>query len=185
MTYAFIIVEFDDAVHYVETHRNMKPRIYNRKRQFERPLPNLEFENDNYRHLNMDIEPELSSHQVHNSLNEVEIELGDRVGANGTENAVTSEMDPLSIDDTEIDIKPDPLILFEANRDQIENLLSGATELDESSSTEEIVFLIDGTDFPMPMQCDSHDLVKRENDEMSGNISYNDKVFIWVKRIYL
>lgn len=149
------------------THRNQRPRIYNRMRQFEHPLPNLELAADDNERSN------ISSQQT-NNLDEVEIQLTDIVGINSVDSVGAAEMDPLN--DSETDIKPDPLSLFEGNRGLIEHFLTGTCELDESDSFEEVIFSNDCTDFPMPMKCDMHDLVKRENDEMSGNISYNEKV---------
>lgn len=143
-------------------------------RQFEHPVPNLEVAADD----NQLSETSSHSNEVRNSLqnnvDEVELELSALVENNGTNNVDALEVDPLN--DSEIDIKPDPLSLFEGNRDLIENLLTDTIELEASDSSEEIIFLNDCTVFPMPMKCDIHDLVKRENDEMSGNISYNEKV---------
>lgn len=170
------------------THRNQRPGIYNSRRCFEQPLPNLELEDDDNENVNisLDLGLDISDHDesVLNrtfdspiaNFDEVQIELPliDDINRSdlGSDHNDTNPTEFLN--DSEIDIKYDPLILFEENQNLIENLLSEAHESDNDA---ESIFPKDCI-IPMPIGIDSNDLVKRENDEMSGNLSFNEKVLL-------
>lgn len=173
-------VEFEDAVQYMVTHRNQRPSIYNSRRCFELPLPNLELGDDDDEDVNISDHDKSVLNRTCDSpvtnflanFDEGEIELTLFDDINGSDHVDTNQTDPF--DDPEIDIKPDPLILFKENQNLIESLLSEPHEPDKNA---ELIFPKDCI-MPMPIRIDSNDLVKRENDEMSGNLSFNEKVLL-------
>lgn len=100
------------------------------------------------------------------------------IGAENIDNA--NEKDPLCID-----IKPEPLELFNLHDDGF------ACELDEMEPTEnntqakeksaedsdgDITFVSNGGSFPLPKKFDIFSLMKRENDKVSGDIPFDEKV---------
>lgn len=173
-------VEFDDAVQYMVTHRNQRPSIYNSRRRFEQPLPNLELEDDDNENVNISDHDKSVLNRTCDSpviiFDEAEFEMPLFDNINGSDHVDTNRTDPLylALNDSEIDVKPDPLILFEENQNLIENFLSEAHESDKNA---EIIFPKDCI-IPMPIRIDSNDLMKRENDEMSGDLSFNEKVLL-------
>lgn len=105
---------------------------------------------------------------------------------NGAEFIVgDNELDPLHFD---IDVKPEPLDLFDLHNERISIVLndsepeSNANEQAEGESADsfdaDVILVSNGIDFPMPQKYDVFALMKRENDEVSGNIPYDEKVCI-------
>lgn len=113
-------VEFD--VQYMVAHRNQRPSIYNSRRRFEQPLPNLELEDDDNENVNISDHDKSVLNRTCDSpianFDEVQIELPlfDDINRSdlGSDHVDTNRTDFLN--DSEIDIKYDPLILPKLNR---------------------------------------------------------------------
>lgn len=88
---------------------------------------------------------------------------------------IVNEFDPLSTNYDAI-IKTESTVIHARNADEIEQLLNQSQEIfEEDVYDDDIVFFVPRTGFPQPpteMVC----LVKRESDEMSGDVPYNDTV---------
>lgn len=117
------------------------------------------------------------------SDNEEEVDFN-LLANNGAEYIASgNELDPLHID---IDVKPEPLDLFDLHNDRIsfvlndsepENNVNEKAEKESADKSDADVILVPHeNDFPMPQKYDVFALMKRENDEVSGNIPYDEKV---------
>lgn len=141
--------------------------------------PSLIQQNDSTANNNDEVPPD----------NEEEVDfdlLENYLENNGAENIASgNELDPLHID---IDVKPEPLDLFDLHSDRIsivlnytepENNVNEQAEGDSADNSDADVILVPNeNDFPMPQKYDVFALMKRENDEVSGNIPYDEKVRI-------
>lgn len=108
------------------------------------------------------------------------------LASNGAECFVSgNELDPLHIG---IDIKPEPLALFDLHNDQIFNVLNDSEPFDSANeqpegesadnSDADVILVPNENDFPMPQKYNIFALIKRENDEVTGNIPFDEKVCI-------
>lgn len=82
----------------------------------------------------------------------------------------------------EFDTHGDNLLGDDISQIEIQNTDENATHnavRDDDIDDEPIEFVLDhGKSFPMPSNCDAEGMVKRENDIISGNLSFNENVSI-------
>lgn len=87
---------------------------------------------------------------------------------------ITTESDPLSIASNVI--KTETTTIHTRNADQIDQLLNQSQDsFDEDVYDDDLVFFVPKTGFPQP-PIEVISMIKREGDEMSGDISYNESV---------
>lgn len=111
------------------------------------------------------------------------IETTDNDESNGIDSN-TNEIDPLAIESSLVP-KTEPsagVPLFNihvGNRAEIEELLN---EPEDDDDDDDVIMIIGSSGIPRPWSTTSDDLIKRENDKMTGAIAFNQTVSIFIER---
>lgn len=91
---------------------------------------------------------------------------------------VDDEMFDADHDEAVMEFKAEPESVIELAEEDIDGLYDLINENEEiTNSDDEIEMTVDGV-FSMPTQVSSHDLVKRQDDWLTGNLPFNDTVSI-------
>lgn len=180
--------EFEKALADANDRRNIKPAIYNAKRLTEQPVPQISVAVNADNTDNADNEHHAIDHNT--ILSEPEIDFSDEVaGLDNTQNDSQPTIDPLQMSFTDISVKTemDTINLLGSNNEAIDTLILDADDdlvTVEDVVDDDIVFMVGPNGYPKPYvvsvdpKCN---LIKRENDKLTGNIPFNENVRIFLK----
>lgn len=185
--------------------RNFEPATYNKNREKELPLPSLQNDDEPINlsatdsfddHENEDdtpVDDSPNNEIVSNSNsagiavdvagiigdNELAIETPDNDGSNSVDSHI-NDIDPLAIDaflvpKTESSSAVPLFNIHEGNRAEIEELLD---EVEEIQCDDDVIMITRGSAMPKPWSTTVDELIKRENDKMTGNIAFNQTVSV-------
>lgn len=182
--YGFYICteKYQDAVAYKNQRREIEPAIYNRRRLVELPIPNItpinrpNSQNVPIEELFLQIE---SEDQVANAIAATD-DIFDDVSAqndddNGVENHVAPIEDVVRSETTNIKEEFVPIFgIGSANNIEFIELLQ---EEELVTIDDDISMMVTKNNaFPMPLNSTANDIIKRENDTISGNYPLNENV---------
>lgn len=203
-------MKYDDAVRYLNEHRNIGRPTYNHRRLKERPLPShggshsqdndlfsfafddsddsdedISIQNDTEQSLNETVS---TSHQ--GDINEMDVSVNepettnDNVSEEAVDfNSVLFNEDEHAVVDPLTPIKREvPLYeICAANNAEIDELLDEPTEF---VFDDDVTIIIGKCGVPKPWAITSDTLIKRQNDAMSGNIAFNSTVSVIFVEFY-
>lgn len=190
------IANHGDAVNFRNRLREKPPAIYNQARLAEKPFPNIDSDDDQDENA---IENQGRIDQNNENLDDLELDQDNTI-ENGDLNAnlehvllsnenlnlntddIKEEMDPIGI--SEEDAAQLSRILNEDSICSDENNASASNDNDEEnvnsnhsdSENEAIIWENTQLAFPMPAKCTEDIIPKRENDRISGNMPFAEKV---------
>lgn len=201
--------ELEDAEECLEQRRTIEPPVYNENRLKEKPIPEIPFEEmPDFSNISIEDRDETSSEisideevdgtlaagrdPLSNSLSgkpiaEPNLDSTNEAQqlnlaiepANEIQQSNTVEINENAITEDDKGLVP----LFNPVNDADVNDLLDDIEIDEYD--EDVTMFIASAGLPKPMQSTATNLIKRENDSISGNIAFNVVVSIFLMKQFI
>lgn len=190
------IANHGDAVNFRNHLREKPPAVYNNARLTEKPLPNIDSDGDQDENA---IENQVQNDE--NTENLVGLELNPDIDIeNGGPNANIEQVlllnDDLILNTNVIKEEMDPIAISEEDAAELSRILNEDSILSDENDSSELSYngqkdantnhsdsedeaiIWEKTDiaFPMPAKCTEDIMPKRENDPISGEIPFAEKV---------
>lgn len=181
----------------MNVRRCVEPAIYNEDRLYEEPIPEFSIEGERDTSINtlleinrsMD-ELELGNNEPIENIENIQLQqtfgavggvigdiIADSIPIPGGENVDADAIDPLTDYASCIISKTEPLEFHEVCDDSIlQKVANQLEEIDEVVIDDDLTFFVSKEGFAKPLQTTVDSYVKQENDLISGDIPYYNKV---------
>lgn len=187
----YLLVDFDDALAFIYGHRNVEPAVYNHRRLKELPIPPLDRQTNNSHETSASSEDELENDGFDTTGNNesfVDVPNATNEKSNA-DSDIAAALNEVSIDDTPLDsnnLVSDPLAvkaesvpvydIHQSNDAEIEYLLDEEEDINIDDDDDELSMHIGKGGMPKPLWSTSDEVIKRENDKMSGDLPFSASV---------